>query len=435
MIAYFYGKRNPLQPQLLQKGFTSIMRSPLTFAARVDGNTTTAFGRATRSALFNRLRAGALALAVLAGTAAASQPMSISQAAGAPIRVGLVADVTGASSVYGVSIRNGAQLAADTLNKAGGINGHQIALLVGDAASSKTQVVDLYQQYINNQHVLGIIGPTLSSEALTADPIAQQAGVPVIATSNTVPGITAMGNYIFRMSLGEADVIPLTIKIAQSHLSFKKVAIIYGNDNAFTIGDGTVFKAVARKLNLSVVDSETFATGDKDFKIQLTKIKSAHPDAILVGALAPEAAQILTQGRQLGIPASVHFIGGNGFNSPAVISGAGSAAEGAIEGTAWFSGARTALNQRFVTAYKARYGKAPDQFAAQAFDGMNIMVAGVRLANTTGDRTALRDALARVTNVPVVTGASGRFSFTPTRDAGELGTVQIIQHGQFMHYQ
>jgi branched-chain amino acid transport system substrate-binding protein len=409
------------------------MRSRVTFAARIGGSSTTGNAHAARG-MRSRLGTVALALAVMAGTAAAAMPATISHADSARISIGLVADITGSASVYGVSVRNGAQLAADTLNKAGGINGHQIDLLVGDAASSKTQVVDLYQQDINSRHVLGIVGPTLSSEALTADPIAQKAGVPVIATSNTVPGISAMGNYIFRMSLGEADVIPLTIKIAQSHLHFRRVAIIYGNDNALTIGDGTIFQAVAKKANLSVVDTETFATGDKDFKVQLSKITAAHPDAVLVGALAPEAVLILSQGRQLGIPANVHFIGGNGFNSPAVISGAGAAAEGAIEGTAWFPGARTALNQRFVTAYKARYGKAPDQFASQAFDGVNIMAAGVRLANTTSDRAALRDALARVANIPVVTGASGSFSFTPTRDAGELGTVQIIQHGRFVEY-
>ena len=383
---------------------------------------------------FHRIRTVVLAIAVTACLAMANQPASVSRADSAKISIGLVADISGSASVYGVSIRNGAQLAADTLNKAGGVNGHQIDLLVGDAASSNTQVVDLYQQYINSQHVVGIIGPTLSSEAFKADPIAQQAGVPVIATSNTAPGISAMGTYIFRMSLGEADVIPLTIKIAQSHLHFKKVAIIYGNDNAFTIGDGTVFKAVAKKFKLTVVDTETFATGDKDFKIQLSKIKDAHPDAILVGALAKEAVLILSQGRQLGIPTKVHFIGGNGFNSPAVISGAGSAAEGAIEGTAWFANSKSMINQRFITAYKARYGKAPDQFAAQAYDGVNIMVAGVKLANTTSDHKALRDALARLTGVPVVTGASGTFSFTPTRDAGEQGTVQIIQNGQFVQY-
>ncbi|HXT35984.1 MAG TPA: ABC transporter substrate-binding protein [Chloroflexota bacterium] len=383
---------------------------------------------------FRHVRGAALALGVTACLTAVGQPALVSHAGGGTVSVGLVADITGASSVYGVSIRDGAQLAADQLNKAGGIRGNHLNLIVGDSATSKSQVVNLYQQMINSNHVIGIIGPTLSSEAFVVDPIAQQAGVPVIATSNTAAGISKMGNYIFRMSLGEGDVIPLTIKTALSHLHFKKVAILYGNDNAFTIGDNTVFAAVAKQDHLTVVDTETFATGDKNFKVQLTKIKGAKPDAILVGALAPEAVLILNQGRQLGIPTSVHFIGGNGFNSPAVISGAGANAEGAIEGTAWFPTGKSALNQHFISAYKARYGKAPDQFAAQAYDGVNIMAAGIKAANTTSDRSALRAALTKLKNVPVVTGASGTFSFTPTRDAGELGTVQIIQHGQFVQY-
>jgi branched-chain amino acid transport system substrate-binding protein len=381
------------------------------------------------------MRRGVIAASLAFLIVAAGQPLHASRAAGSAVGIGVVADITGASSVYGVSISKGANLAADDINKAGGINGHQLALTVSDAATSNTQVIDLYQQDIQNKSILGIIGPTLSSEALKADPIAQQAGLPVVATSNTAAGISAMGTYIFRLSLGEADVIPLTIKTAQSHLHFKKVAIIYGNDNAFTISDGAVFAAVAKKVGLQVVDTETFATGDKNFKIQLSKIKAAKPDAILTGALAPEAVLIMTQGRQLGIPTSVHFIGGNGFNSPAVITGAGSAAEGAIEGTAWFPNAKTAINQRFIKEYKARYGKAPDQFAAQAFDGINVLAAAIKLANTTSNRAAVRDALTKVKNVPVVTGASGLFSFTALRDANEQGTVQIIQNGQFVQYQ
>lgn len=378
------------------------------------------------------LRSVALALAV-AGLASLGQPAA-TRAAGSAISIGLVADISGSASVYGVSIRNGAQLAASLINRSGGIHGHPLNLMVGDAASAKTQVINLYQQDINSAHVLALIGPTLSSEALSADPIAQQSGVPVLATSNTAAGITTMGNYIFRDSLGEADVIPLTIKTALKHLRFKKVAIFYGNDNAFTIADGQVFKAVAKKYHLSVVDTETFATGDKDFSTQLTKIKGAHPDAILVGALAKEAVLILTQARQLGIPTNVHIIGGNGFNSPQVISGAGQAAEGAIEGTAWFANGTSSLNRRFVADYKARYHASPDQFAAQAFDGVNILAAAIAKANTTSDRKALRNALAALKDVPVVTGASGQFSFTPARDAGELGTVQIIQGGKFVAY-
>jgi branched-chain amino acid transport system substrate-binding protein len=282
--------------------------------------------------------------------------------------------------------------------------------------------------------VLGIIGPTLSSEAHAADPIAQRAGVPVIATSNTASGITEMGNHIFRMSLGEAQVIPVTIQTALQHLHFKKVAIIYGNDNAFTVGDGQIFQQVAKDHGLDVVDTETFATGNRDFSSQITRIRNAHPDAVLVGALLKEAVSILVQGRQQGIPDSVHFIGGNGFNSPDLITLAGKAAEGAIEGTAWFPDSPRTLNKLFVSAYQKRYGREPDQFAAQAFDGVNIMAAGIRRANTTTGRMKLRNVLARLSNVPVVTGSNGKFHFTRTRDAGETGTVQIVAQGRFKVY-
>jgi branched-chain amino acid transport system substrate-binding protein len=236
------------------------------------------------------------------------------------------------------------------------------------------------------------------------------------------------------MSLGEADVVPLAIDVARKHLHFTKVAIIYGKDNAFTIGDGAIFKDVAQREGLQVVDTETYATGDEDFSAQLTRIKNAHPDVILVGALIGEAVRILTQGRRLGIRASVHFIGGNGFNSPALIQQAGAASEGAIEGTAWFPGSTRPPNRTFISRYRSRFGTAPDQFAAQAFDGVNILAAGIQQAHTTTDRAALRRALTSLRNISVVTGATGTFRFTPSRDTGETGTVQIVRNGRFELY-
>src|SRR5919201_1305716 len=141
---------------------------------------------------FRSIRHFALALATAAILILPGEPVAMIRAANSTVTVGLVADLSGAASVYGVTIRNGAQLAADLINKAGGIRGHRINLLVGDGATSKTQVINLFQQYINGAHVLALIGPTLSSEAFSADPIAQSAGVPVVATSNTAPGITAI---------------------------------------------------------------------------------------------------------------------------------------------------------------------------------------------------------------------------------------------------
>jgi len=375
----------------------------------------------------------ALAVATATGLSATAlgHPATMSHAAGT-VNIGLVADLTGQGAAYGVSISKGAQLAGQQLNKAGGVNGATVNVIVDDAASANTQVINIFQQDANSKHVVAIVGPTLSSEAKAADPVANSLGVPVVATSNTAPGIPQIGKYIFRLGLGEASVVPLAMKTALKNLRFKTAALIYGNDNAFTQSDGVIFTAVAKTLGVKLLDIETFATGDKDFNTQLTKIKDKNPDVLLIGALKNEAVPILKEARQLGIKA--HVIGGNGFNTPVVAQLAGSAAEGAIEGTAWFANGTTPRNVAFIKAYKAAYHTAPDQLAAQAYDAVNVIAAAAKLAHTTSDRNALRDALTRLKNVPVVTGATGKFSFTSDRDAGETGTVQIIHNGQYQEY-
>lgn len=374
-----------------------------------------------------------LAIATMASlTAAMSTAQATPTQAAGTLTIGVVADLTGQGAAYGISIANGAKLAGQLLNKAGGVNGAKVNVIVDDPASVNSQVINIFQQDANVKHVIAIVGPTLSSEAFPADPVANGLGVPVVATSNTAVGIPQIGKYIFRLGLGEAAVIPLAMKAAYRNLHFKTAALIYGNDNAFTKADGQIFAAQAKALGVKLVDTETYATGDKDFSTQLTKIKGKRPDVILCGALQREAVPILVQARQLGIKAP--FIGGNGFNTPVVAQQAGKAAEGAIEGTAWFANSKTPQNQAFVKAYKAAYGKAPDQLAAQAYDAVDVIAAAARLAHTTSDRNALRDALTRLKNVRVVTGSSGTFSFTADRDAGETGTVQVIHNGQYEQY-
>lgn len=372
-----------------------------------------------------------LALAV-AGLTVAGHPYARAGAAGPTIRIGVVADLTGQGAAYGISVANGAKLAGQMLNKHGGVGGHSVEIVVDDPGSVNSQVINVFQQDATTKNVLAIVGPTLSSEAKVADPVAQQLGVPVVATSNTAPGIPQIGPYIFRLGLGEAAVIPLAMKAAEKNLHFKRVAIIYGNDNAFTQADGLIFAAVAKKMGLTIVDTETFATGDRDFSTQLTKIRSARPGAILCGALKNEAVPILVQARRLGLTA--RFIGGNGFNTPAVITGAGQASEGAIEGTAWFANGTSPRNLIFIAAYKAAYGKLPDQLAAQAYDAINVIAAAATKVRTTSDRKALRNALVGIRNVPVITGSTGLFSFTSDRDSGETGTVQAIHNGKYEAY-
>jgi len=375
-----------------------------------------------------------LGVVAAGGLALSGLPAAASPARSVAIRIGVVVDSTGASKGYGPTTVNGLRLAATDINKAGGINGHPLELAVADAASSTSRVMGLYKQYIADKRMLAIIGPSLSDEAFKADPLAQAAGMPVLAVTNAAVGVPSIGSYIFRVSMSDSTLIPLTLRTAQSKLHLKSVAIIYGKDNAYTLSAGTLFASNATKLGLKVVASQIYATGDTSFKQQLSLIKLVHPDAILVGALPPQAIAIMKQGRALGIPASVRFIGGSSFASQQVVDGASSASEGMLVATQWSLTSPTPLNRPFKAAYAAAYHTVPDRYAALAYDGLHVLAAALRKAGTTSDRAAVRAALAAVKGVPVVSGLSGTFSFSPDREAQLTPIVQTVQGGKFVDW-
>jgi branched-chain amino acid transport system substrate-binding protein len=346
----------------------------------------------------------------------------------AAFKMGFVFSMTGGAAVYGASQKEGASLAVDEINASAG-NGLKISAIFEDDASVPQQGTNVFNKLINGDKVSIIIGPTLSNTAKITDPIAQKAGVPVLAISNTISGITEIGNYIFRDSLTENVVIPHTIKIAREKVGLKKVVMLYGNDDAMTKATYEVFKKVIQSSGIQILGEQTFAKGDRDFSPQLTQIKAQKPDAIICGALAEEASGIISQARQLGIPKTVRIIGGNGFNSPGLIKNAGAAAEGVIVGAAWNISSTAPLNVKFVKEYTKKYNHAPDQFAAQAYAGVQIAYHAAKASGGGSDRKALRDAMAKIKNLDTVLG---RFSFTEGRDANHAGIVQEIKGGKFV---
>ena len=208
------------------------------------------------------------------------------------IKIGFAFSMTGGAAVYGTSQKEGTRLAIDQINAAAGSSGLQIVPIWEDDASVPQQGTNVFNKLINGDKVSLIIGPTLSNTAKITDPIAQQAGVPVLAISNTISGITEIGNYIFRDSLTENVVIPHTVKVAKEKLGLKKVAMLYGNDDAMTKATYEVFKKVLQSSGIQILGEQTFAKGDRDFSPQLTQIKAQNPDAIICGALAEEAPEL-----------------------------------------------------------------------------------------------------------------------------------------------
>jgi branched-chain amino acid transport system substrate-binding protein len=278
---------------------------------------------------------------------------------------------------------------------------------------------------ISDNKVAAIIGPTLSSQAFKADPEAQKNRIPVMAVSNTVPGITSMGDYIFRCSLPESTVIGGTIKAAASQLRIVKVAYLWGSDDDYTRAGYQAFCDAVEKNGLQVLADETFARGDTDFKTQLEKIIAREPDAILVSALAREASPIIKQARALSYTGLI--IGGNGFNSPDLITQSGSDAEGVMAGTAWNIGNTNPRNLAFISAFQKAYGVQPDQFAAQAYTGTWLIANAVRTGRS-GEPGAIRNALAEIANF---TTPLGSFSFDGSREPVHPSIVQIIRNGRF----
>jgi len=371
-----------------------------------------------------------MATAGLLGAASAAQA--------ADIKIGVAEALSGGAAQYGVAIRNGFQLAADEINAAGGINGNKIVLVVEDERGNKEEAINVFKKLIFQDNVLMVFGPTLSNSAQAADPIAQAAKTVAFGTSNTADGITSIGNFVFRNSVTEADVLPETLKITAAKTGLKKVAVLYGNDDVFTKSGYDNFKKALDDLKIPVTTTETFAKGDVDFKAQLTKIKATNPDAIVLSALLAEGAPIMVQARQIGL--NVPVIGGNGMNSVKVFDLAKEKAEGLWVGSPWSIENQTDQNRKFIVAYTAKFKTAPDQFAAQAYDALYIASQGMKKVKLTGslpaDRIALRDAL------PAAkwTGATGAFEFVQAKDragkpagydAKQQAIVSVTRGGKF----
>jgi len=359
--------------------------------------------------------------------------------AAAQIKIGIAQALTGNASQYGVAIRKGFELAAGEIASSGGINGQKLELVIEDEQGKKEEAINVFKKLIFQDKVLLLFGPTLSNSAQASDPVAQAAKVVVFGTSNTADGITSIGNYVFRNSVTEADILPATLKVAAQKTGFSKVAVLYGNDDIFTRSSYDNFKKALQDLKIGVTTTETFAKGDVDFKPQLTKIKGTNPDAIVLSALVAEGAPIMVQARQLGI--TLPFVGGNGMNSPRVFELARDHSDNLWVGSPWSVESSAPENKRFVAAYQKAYGALPDQFAAQAYDAMYIAAQAMRklkfAGNLDADRRALRDAL------PAVqwNGATGPFKFRQATgrdgkpagyDAVQTAIVMVTKRNQYV---
>ncbi|MBE3594356.1 MAG: ABC transporter substrate-binding protein [Candidatus Carbobacillus altaicus] len=352
------------------------------------------------------------------------------QTAGQPIeaKIGAVFILSGSSAAYGEAQRNGLELAKEELNAANEGKLH-LNIVYEDTGGKKESAINAVNKLINEDQVVSIIGPTLSSEMFAVGPVANEAETPIFGISNTVEGINDIGPYVFRNSLPESIAVPTAMKVAYEKYHFKTAALIYTNNDDFSVSGYETMKKTAKDLGLDILTEQSFALNDVDFSAQLTKIKEKNPDVLLVSALYKEGSLVVKSAREMGIDAVI--IGGNGFNNPKVFEIAGDAAEGLIVATPFSPEKQDPKVQAFVQAYEAKYGKKPDQFAAQAYDGLYIMAESLLKAGA-ADRQKLRDALASLKDFE---GVSGKLSFDENRNPIGEAVVVVAKDGKYVPFE
>lgn len=352
--------------------------------------------------------------------------------AGKTIKFGAVLSITGAGGAYGPQSRDGATLAMEQINASGGVNGAQIELTVEDDASDKAASAQKTQNLIQQNRVLALLGPTLANSAVAAHPMAESLRTPMLAVSTTgihiVPDCkypeTTPCKYVFRDSLGEQTAIPDNIRAYAADQHPASGVLLVARDEKFSSDSGKIVQDTVGRYKINLLKTIPFGQNDADLSPYVTQAVQLKPDVIFITSLGGSSAQIMNAARNQGWQGE--FLGGNGFNTATASRQAGAAGRGARSGSAWYMGNAFPSNADFLSGYRKRFGKDPDQFAAQGYTGLEILADSAKRAkltftDTAGDRDKLRAAVETVS----LWTPLGPFQFTKDHDVKQ--TVWIIQ--------
>ena len=344
------------------------------------------------------------------------------------IKVGEFASLTGKEATFGTSSHEGTLLAIEELNAAGGVLGKKLELLTEDDLSKAGEPATVVNKLISRDGVVAILGEVASSRSLEAAPICQQNKIPMISPSSTNPKVTETGDFIFRVCFIDPFQGTVMANFASKTLKAKKVAIFTDVKSDYSKGLAKYFKDGFVKAGGQIVAELDFNGGDKDFKAQLTAIKSSNPDAVFVPGYYTDAALICIQAKQLSL--NVPLFGGDGWESEDLVKIGQDAVEGQYFSTHYAPDVATDKSKNFVKAYQKRFnGKLPDAMAALGYDSAMILADAMKRAGSS-DGQKVRDALAATKDFD---GVTGKTTINEKRDATKSAVILQVKGGKF-HY-
>jgi branched-chain amino acid transport system substrate-binding protein len=344
------------------------------------------------------------------------------------IKLGAYGSLTGDNASFGTTEINGIRMAVDEINKQGGVLGKKVQLFVEDNETKQGETTTIVRKLIGQDHVIGIIGEVASSKALEAAPIAQESKIPLITTGATNPKITQIGDYIFRDHYTDDFQAVVIARFIQEQLKAKKVAFLTDLKQDYSVGVTKIAEAYLKKQGVDIVKEQSYSSGDKDFRAQLTDVKLSNPEVIAVTGYYPEAALICKQARQLGIKAI--FVGGDGWDGDSLVPVGGKAVEGTYFADHFAAGNPDPGVQAFVKNYQQIYHVPPNAFAALGYDAVNLFFDAAKRVGST-DPAKVRNALAVTKNFP---GVTGKITINAQRNATKASYIITVKGGVFQYY-
>lgn len=366
----------------------------------------------------------AFLLILLAGPVISGCKKKPSEANANEIVVGEFASLTGATASFGQSAHKGVRMAVDEANANGGVLGKKIRLVTEDDQSKAGEAATVVRRIISREQPVAIIGEVASSRSLEAAPICQQNKIPMISPASTNPKVTQTGDHIFRVCFIDPFQGAVLAKFMLQQ-GWKKAAILMDVKQDYAVGLTDFFKDYYTKNGGTIVSEQSYSSGDKDFKAQLTSIRATEPQAILVAGYYNEAGLIASQARELEIKAPL--LGGDGWDSPSLVEVAGEAMNGNYFSNHFSAEDSSPAVQGFLAKFKTKYLESPDAMAALGYDAALLLFDAIKRAGTT-DSAALRNAIASTKDFPAVTG---NITLDANRNASKAAVILQIQNGKF----
>ena len=342
------------------------------------------------------------------------------------ISIGVVLPLTGHQASTGQLMKQGLNLALDEINSSQ-LSNTKLKFIIEDNTSTPEGAVDAFNKLIHQDGVSVILGPATSSATQVAFPVAQENRVVAISPTSGARGLSAIGDFVFRVPLASNIVSLKGVEATHAKLGYQRVATMYDETDLFSTDRDTALREAFTANSIEGLTTEVFQSGDTDFSAQLTRIKALNPDAIFISALPPEKPKALIQGHELGISVPVIM----SSLTSVEVEAAGAAAEGAITFIGWLPTDDTPGNQAFVQNYSATFGAAPNVFATASYASVYILAEAINNAQST-DAISIRDALANIRDFDTVLG---KFSFDANGDAVYDLKVLIVKDGALRSFE